>query len=182
MSLEAYIGDISIVAFDFAPKNWATCSGQLLPIAQNQALFSILGTTYGGNGTTNFQLPNFQGKTPVHVGQGFGQHFSLGQTGGEYAHTLTNSEMPAHQHLVSNAGVVKAKTGPLADQTSPVNNYFATNAAETKRFTAVPDTTMGTISSLTTATAGSSIPHENMQPYLVLNFVICLYGMFPSRN
>ncbi|MNR37314.1 hypothetical protein D3C85_1553210 [compost metagenome] len=84
--------------------------------------------------------------------------------------------------MVSNTGVAKAKTGPLADQTSPVNNYFATNAAETKRFTAVPDTTMGTISSLTTANAGSSLPHENMQPYLVLNFVICIYGLFPSRN
>src|SRR5690349_4020349 len=106
MSAQPHIGEISIVAFDFAPKYWAFCNGQLLPIQQNAALFSILGTTYGGNGTTNFALPNFQGRSPIHAGAGF----MLGQTGGEFNHTLTIQEMPAHLHIINNTGVIKAKT------------------------------------------------------------------------
>ncbi|KIA96129.1 hypothetical protein OC25_03255 [Pedobacter kyungheensis] len=174
---DQYLGEVSIVSFNFAPRGWAMCNGQLLPIQQNQALFSILGTTYGGNGVTTFALPDFRGKVPMH----WGNNIVLGQTGGAATHTLTTAEMPQHAHLVT-PGEVKAKTGTVANQTAPENNYFAENTAETKRFTNVPDTSMGNIAPITTAVIGGSQPHTNMQPYTVLNFIIALQGIFPSRN
>jgi len=174
---DAYLGEISLVSFNFAPKGWALCNGQFLSIAQNQALFSILGTTYGGNGVTTFALPDFRGKVPVHLGNSV----SLGQIGGEENHTITISELPQHVHSVT-PGEVKAKTGAVANRTTPEGNYFAENTAETKRFTNLPDTSMGNVAPITTAAIGGSQAHTNMQPYTVINFIIALQGIFPSRN
>jgi microcystin-dependent protein len=163
---EPFIGEIKIISWNFPPKGWAFCNGQLLPINQNQALFSILGTTYGGDGRVNFGLPNLQGRMPVHVGNGI----SLGESGGEQAHTLNVSELPAHSHApVGNSQPANAG--------APAGNLWAAGAASS--FGATPDSTMrvGMIGN-----TGGSQPHENMSPYLVLNFVIALVGIFPSRN
>ncbi|WP_420921513.1 phage tail protein [Bradyrhizobium elkanii] len=154
------------MSFGYPPKGWALCNGQLLPINQNQALFSLFGTTYGGNGTTNFALPNLQGKVPLHMGQGFTQ----GQTGGETSHTLTISEMPQHPHTFQG-------TTNNADNAVLTGNLMATSA---NLYTAANNLT--TLDPSTVANAGGSQPHENMQPYLTVNFCIALQGIFPSRN
>ncbi|MBP1291933.1 MULTISPECIES: phage tail protein [Bradyrhizobium] len=155
-----------MMSFGYPPKGWALCNGQLLPINQNQALFSLFGTTYGGNGTTNFALPNLQGKVPLHMGQGFTQ----GQTGGETSHTLTISEMPQHPHTFQG-------TTNNADNAVLTGNLMATSA---NLYTAANNLT--TLDPSTVANAGGSQPHENMQPYLTVNFCIALQGIFPSRN
>lgn len=162
-----FLGEIRIVAFNFPPKGWAFCSGQLLPINQNQALFALLGTMYGGNGQTNFALPNLQGRIPVHNGSGFVQ----GQQGSEAAHTLLLSEMPAHNHTVN------ASSNP-ADQGSPQSNNWALGSANAYS-TSPPD---ATLAPQAINLAGGSQPHNNLSPYLVLNFCIALQGIFPSRN
>lgn len=161
-----YLSEIRIYAFNFAPKGWAKCNGQFLPINQNQALFSLLGTMYGGNGQTTFALPNLQGRIPMHLGDGFTQ----GEAGGEYAHTLTQGEMPAHVHLVS-------ASGATASALSAPGNLWA-NGNE-PAYASTPNVTLNPAAVLNT---GGSQPHENMPPYLVLNFCIALQGVFPSRN
>ena len=161
-----YLGEIKIISWNYAPKGWAFCNGQLLPINQNQALFSILGTTYGGDGRTTFALPDLRGRAPVHMGNGLTE----GQTVGEETHTLIISETPAHNHLVS-------ASSAAPDQGSPGNNEWASQASGYS--TGAPNTTLGP-SAVTNV--GGSQPHNNMQPYLVLNFVIALTGIFPSRN
>lgn len=160
-----YLGEIRIFSFSFPPKGWAFCNGQTLPINQNQALFAILGTTYGGNGTTNFLLPNLQGRVPVHVGSGI----LLGQSGGETAHTLIAPEMPAHTHQATGSST----PANLGDPTG--NLWAAGNAA----YNPAPNTTMnpGCITSI-----GGSQPHENMSPYLTLSICIALQGIFPSQS
>jgi microcystin-dependent protein len=163
---DAFIGDIKLVAFNFAPKGWALCNGQLLPINQNQALFSLLGTQYGGNGQTNFALPNLQGRTPIHAGAGY----TIGEMGGEVAHTLTISEMPAHTHVVQ-------ANGSIATQASPVNAVLA--GAASPAYGSAFDTPMAPAA---VSTTGGSQPHPNMPPYLTMNYVICLSGIFPSQN
>ncbi len=165
--LDPYLGQVQIFSFNFAPRGWALCNGQLLPINQNQALFSLLGTNYGGNGTTNFALPNFQGKTPFHFGNGYTQ----GQTGGAATHTLTIAEMPTHTHQV-----IASSNAPNA--ATPANNFFPSNTGFSPYASSV-NTTManGAVSNV-----GGSQPHNNMSPYLVLNFCIALQGIFPSRN
>ena len=163
---EPFLAEIKIVSFNFAPRGWAFCNGQLLPINQNQALFSLLGTTYGGDGRTTFALPNLQGRMPIHVGGGF----TLGQAAGEQAHTLSMSEMPAHAH----AAIGSSNAGSTPD---PTNAYWAATAASA--YSNNPDTPMAPQA---LANAGGSQPHGNMSPYLVLNFVIALQGIFPSRN
>ncbi|HZE23369.1 MAG TPA: tail fiber protein [Blattabacteriaceae bacterium] len=164
---EPFIGEVKIISWNFPPKGWTFCNGQLLPINQNQALFSILGTTYGGDGRVNFALPNLQGRMPVHAGDGI----VLGERGGETAHTLNISEMPAHNHVpVGNPG---APTAP-----SPGGNLWAANPNNLYS-NAQPNSTMNPACILPT---GGSQPHENMSPYLVLNFIIALQGIFPSQN
>ena len=170
---EPFLSEIRIFSFNFAPKGWALCNGQLLHINQNQALFSLLGTTYGGNGQTNFALPNLRGQAPIHEGNGF----TLGQTGGQSAHTVTISELPLHPHtLTSNlcigGNVVNAALG------DPTSNYWANNG-KAQYSTSQPDQAMHP-SAVTNV--GGSQPHNNMQPYLVLNFCIALQGIFPSQT
>jgi microcystin-dependent protein len=161
-----YLSEIKIVSFNFPPKGWAFCNGQLLPINQNQALFSLLGTTYGGDGRVNFALPNLQGRTPFHMGNGL----TLGQLGGTTTVTLNISQLPGHSHAPTGTTL-----GPTA--TSPVGNLWCQNP--TASYTGQPNTAMSP--SGITATGGNQ-PHENMSPYLVLSFIIALQGIFPSQN
>ena len=163
---DPFIGEIKVISFNFPPKGWAFCNGQTLPINQNQALFSILGTSYGGNGQTTFCLPNFQGRMPIHQGQGY----PVGSFGGEAAHTLTVGEMPAHNHLAQGSS-------NSANAGAPGNAVWASPSVPL--FAGSPNTPM---SSAALGNAGGSQPHENQAPYLVLNFIIALVGIFPSRN
>jgi microcystin-dependent protein len=163
---QPFISEIRIMSFAFAPKNWALCNGQTLQISQNQALFSLLGTTYGGNGQTTFQLPNLQARVPIHLGAGFFE----GQAGGEESHTLTVQEMPPHTHQLNGSAT-------NADVVTPVGNVLAQSSQLYG-----PPAQLTTLHDSTYPTAGSSQPHQNMQPYLALSFCICLAGIFPSRN
>ena len=163
---EPFLAEIKIISWNFPPKGWTFCNGQLLPINQNQALFSILGTTYGGDGRVNFGLPNLQGRSPVHVGNGI----ALGEIGGETSHTLNISELSAHNHVP-----VGSSNSP--NQASPSGNLWAAGNAQV--FAATPNSAMNPASILP---VGGSQPHENMSPYLVLNFIIALQGIFPSQN
>jgi microcystin-dependent protein len=154
---------------NFAPRGWAFCNGQLLSIAQNTALFSLLGTTYGGNGQTTFALPDLRSRAPVHFGQGPGlTNRDLGEQGGEETHTLITTEMPAHSHPAgaNNSGQT---TNRPADAVAARGGAYASSA----------DTSMGPASS---PPAGGSQPHNNMQPYLAINYIIALEGIYPSRN
>ena len=161
-----FLSEIKIVSFNFPPKGWALCNGQLLPINQNQALFSLLGTTYGGDGRVNFALPNLQGRIPNHMGNGF----TLGERGGETAHTLNISELPAHNH-------VPVGSSNTPNQASPSGNLWAAGNAQV--FAPTPNSAMNPQCILP---VGGNQPHENMSPYLVLNFIIALQGIFPSQN
>lgn len=163
---EPFLSEIKMVSFNFPPKGWAFCNGQTMPINQNQALFSLLGTTYGGNGITTFALPNLQGKVPVHMGSGF----ALGQTGGEASHTLSIAEMPQHPHVFQG-------TTNNADNPAVTGNLMATSA---NLYTAANNLT--TLDPSTVGNAGGSQPHENMQPYLAVSFCIALQGIFPTQN
>jgi microcystin-dependent protein len=165
---DPFISEIRIVSFGFAPRGWALCDGQLLPINQNQALFSLLGTTYGGNGQTTFALPDLRGRVPIHTG---GNH-TLGERGGEQAHTLSISELPAHTH----PAMASAATGT---QNVPANNMMLSQrAAEIYR----APSNLGAMVAGTVGNTGGSQAHLNMQPYLALNFCIALVGIFPSQN
>jgi microcystin-dependent protein len=161
-----YLAEIRVFSFNFPPRGWAFCNGQTLPISQNQALFSLMGTTYGGDGIRTFQLPNLQGRMPVHMGNGLVQ----GGVSGETTHTLISSEMPIHTHAAS--GVSTSATTPTATS----NTWAASNQ---NPYATAPNTTM---SPPTLSTSGGSQPHDNMPPYLVLSFCIALEGIFPSRN
>jgi len=161
------MGEIKIISWNFPPKGWAFCNGQLLPINQNQALFSILGTTYGGDGRVNFALPDFRGRVPIYQGQGFTE----GQAGGQEFHTLIMGEMPAHNHFLQ-------ANSSAANKAIPTNNFLAN--VSTKVYGPVSNLTTLNPSSVTNT--GGSQPHENRQPFLVLNFIIALQGVFPSRN
>ncbi len=161
-----FLGEIKIISWNFPPKGWAFCNGQVLPINQNQALFSLLGTTYGGDGVTSFALPNLQGRIPLHMGSGF----TLGQRAGEESHTLNVTEMPAHSH-------VPVGNSSNASAASPAGNLWA--GLSNGGYGANPITTLNPASILNT---GGSQPHTNMAPYLTLNFVVALQGIFPSRN
>jgi microcystin-dependent protein len=163
---EPFLSEIRIMSFAFAPKGWALCNGQLMPINQNQALFSLLGTTFGGDGRTTFALPDLRARTPIHVGNAH----SLGERGGESAHTVTISELPTHTHVAMGQPAVGTQLPPV--------NAFLSQASNVYR-------TADNLTSLMPATVtniGGSQAHLNMQPFLTLNFCIALQGIFPSRN
>lgn len=164
---EPFLSEIRVFSFNFAPRTWAQCNGQLLPINQNQALFALLGTTYGGNGQTTFALPDLRGRVPLHFGAGF----SLGQRAGTESHTLTQSEMPQHIHTAS------AFSG-LGNTSLPGGNLLADVAA--KQYNP-PENLTALLPAVVTSVGGSQA-HENRQPLLVLNFCIALQGIFPSQN
>ena len=169
---EPFLGEIKIISWNFSPKGWAFCNGQFLPINQNQALFSLLGTMYGGNGQTTFALPDLRGRAPIHVGAGFIE----GQAGGQEAHTVTQSEMPAHTHMVQ-----ASTNGNAAQLTAdPTGAYFA--SPNTQTYVSPNAGQLTTINPSTVTTVGGSQPHENRQPSLVVNMIIALIGIFPSRN
>ena len=164
---EPFLSEIRIFSFGFAPKGWATCDGQLLPINQNQALFSLLGTTFGGNGQTTFALPDLRARAPIHVGS---EH-TLGERGGEQAHALSISEIPTHTHVMnasSTPGNAAIPTGTVLG--SPLNLSYR------------PPDALTSFAPSTVANVGGSQAHLNMQPFLTLNFSIALQGIFPSPN
>lgn len=161
-----YLGEIRVFTFNFPPKGWALCNGQTLPISQNQALFALLGTTYGGNGQTTFALPNLQGRTPIHVGNGY----TLGQLGGESNHTLLSTEMPQHTHAVS-ASASAANTGV------PTNNFWANGGQP-----AYDPNPNGSMAPAAIGFVGGNQAHNNTPPILTLSFCIALVGIFPSPN
>jgi microcystin-dependent protein len=160
-----YLGEIRLMSFGYAPKGWALCNGQTLPINQNQALFSILGTMYGGNGQTTFALPNLQGRVPVHIGNGYTQ----GEVGGAVAVTVNTGTMPMHTHFANASTTNGNKNGPQGSVLAGSPIY-----AGPANFVPLNPQTVGN--------TGGSQPHENMQPYLCLNFCIAVQGIFPSRN
>lgn len=165
---EPFLSQISIIGFNFAPRGWAFCDGQLLPIAQNQSLYSLLGTTFGGDGRTTFALPDMRGRTPMHKGI----EYSIGTKAGSETVTLTAAEISLHNHLV------KASDQP-ANKTQPANNTVLGKAQTPVYCNA--DNIVG-LKASTVSRSGGSMPHNNMQPSLALNFIIALQGLFPSRN
>jgi microcystin-dependent protein len=170
-SLDPYLGEIALFAGNFAPRGWAFCNGQLLPINQNQALFAILGTTYGGNGQTTFALPDLRNRVPIHQGQGPGlTNRVLGEVVGAASHTLLITELPAHSHVLRGSSAVGTVVGPAGA-------YAARNAAQIPQYGTVADVAMA---STAIGTTGASQPHDNHQPCLAVNFIIALQGVFPS--
>jgi microcystin-dependent protein len=159
---EPFLSEIRLMSFVFAPKGWALCNGQLLPINQNQALFSLLGTTFGGDGRVNFALPDLRGRTPIHVGSGH----TLGERGGEQAHTLSNAELPEHTHVLMGADT-PGGAGSFLGKDARGNSY---GLAEN----------LGALGAGSLANVGGSQAHLNMQPFLTLSFCIALQGIFPS--
>jgi microcystin-dependent protein len=170
-----FLGEIRMFAGNFAPRGFAFCSGQILSIAQNTALFSLLGTTYGGNGTTTFALPDLRGRVPIHQGQGPGlSNYVLGQMTGVENVTLLPTQMPSHNHLVN-------AVGAGGNQDSPVNGYPAVESTGTSKNYSNGGTT-GQMASNTVATTGGGQPHTNVQPCTCINFIIALEGIYPARN
>jgi microcystin-dependent protein len=162
-----YLSEIKVMSFGFPPKGWAFCNGQLLPINQNQALFSLLGTTYGGDGRVNFGLPNLQGRAPIHAGSGY----VLGQMGGEQAHTLSISEIPVHTHTW---GAINT----AANAPNPTSNWLG----QAQEYNASASSPPAIMSTGVLSVVGGSQAHLNMQPYLTLNFCIALQGIYPTQN
>lgn len=162
-----YLGEIKIISWNYAPQGWAFCNGQFLPINQNQALFSLLGTTYGGNGQTTFALPNLRGRVPIHMGQGH----TLGEAAGAPAVTINQSQLPTHMHLL-NAATTSASDNVAVGNlpaVAPSNLYG-------------PPTALTPLLGASVSSVGGSQPHNNMMPYTVLHFIIALQGIFPSQN
>lgn len=166
---EPFLSEIRIMSFSFPPKGWALCNGQLLPINQNQALFSLLGTTFGGDGRVNFALPDLRGRVPIHVGNGH----TLGERAGEQAHTLTIAELPSHSH---NVNVIANTTAD--EQYVSATNYWASGGS----FAGFHQSANTAMDSGIVLPVGGSQAHLNMQPFLTLNFCIALQGIFPSPN
>lgn len=164
---EPFLSEIKIMAFNYAPRGWAFCNGQQLPINQNQALFALLGTTYGGNGQTTFALPNLRGKAPIHTGSGH----TLGETAGTASVTISQSTMPAHNHLINVTNNNGAAPNPAGNFLGAVNAMYGPLGGS-----------LTTMSPASITNVGGSQAHENRQPYLTLNFCIALIGIFPSQN
>jgi len=163
---EPFLSEIRIMSFSFAPKGWALCNGQLLPINQNQALFSLLGTTYGGDGRVNFALPDLRARTPIHMGQGH----TLGERGGEQAVTLSISQLPTHTHVLNGSSANGTLNSPVGAFLASFNNGYSGPTALT------------TVNPATVTNVGGSQAHQNMEPFLTLTFCIALQGIFPSPN
>jgi microcystin-dependent protein len=170
---EPFLSEIRLMSFNFAPKNWAMCNGQFLPINQNQGLFSLLGTTYGGNGQTTFALPDLRGRVPIHVGNGY----TLGQQGGAAAHTLSINEMPTHVHMLQASNSTGNATNPNFGGTGHV---LATEPGNPYSPGFTP--TAVALNPGTVVNNGGSQAHQNMQPFLTLTYCIALTGIFPSPN
>lgn len=166
---EPFLAEVRIVGFNFAPRGWAFCDGQILPINQNQSLYSLLGTTYGGDGRTTFALPDIRSRTPIHVGNGH----ALGQKSGEETHTLSANEMPQHNHTLNASSGTSASADP--------NGQIWGNARE-RLYASYNASSATNMNSSLMANTGGSQAHENMQPYLAVNYCIALQGLFPSRN
>lgn len=164
---EPFLSEIKIVSFNFPPKGWALCNGQFLPINQNQALFALLGTTYGGNGQTTFALPDLRGQVPIHVGSG---HI-LGEKAGATSVTLNIQQLPTHQHFLQGTTQDNSTVVPNNALLGKANNVYASAAGGFQP-----------LNPASVSNVGGSQPHSNMMPYLVLNFIIALQGIFPSRN
>jgi microcystin-dependent protein len=175
-----YLGEIRMFGFNFAPTGWALCNGQILPISQYTALFSLLGVTYGGNGTTNFALPNLQGHVPISSGQGPGlSNYALGQVGGEQNVTLLQTQMPTHTHPLPAVPGAATSSSPAGGMVASgkgsgrgafaINSYSAASAGTS-------------LNPVLVGPSGGSLPHNNMQPYLVMNWCIALNGIFPPRS
>ena len=161
---EPFLSEIRIMSFVFAPKGWALCNGQLLPINQNQALFSLLGTTFGGDGRVNFALPDLRARTPIHVGSGH----TLGERGGEQAHTLSIAELPTHTHVMNGSSTPAETSVPTGGFLGTVNNAYG------------PAANLVALAPAAVTNVGGSQAHLNMQPFLTLSFCIALQGIFPS--
>jgi microcystin-dependent protein len=174
--MDPFVAEIRIFPFNFAPKGWAFCDGQILPLSQNTALFSLLGTTYGGDGKSNFALPNMQGNAPMHPGQGPGLSLhDLGETGGSETVSLLESEIPSHSHSLM------ASAQP-STRTSPAGNSLCRIQSGATPFVAPSGAPLVSFSDNALAPAGGDQPHNNMQPYLTLNFCIALQGVYPPRT
>lgn len=174
--MDPFLGEIRLMSFNFAPKGWAQCAGQTLAINQNQALFALLGTYYGGNGTANFMLPDLRGRVPVHMGQSSSGTYAIGQQAGTENVTLNTSQLPQHNHLVQ---AVNTKGGAL----EPFNKFLAQSQGTGQGqpgYVAAANTT--TLNPASIQPAGGTQPHTNIQPYLAMNYCIALQGIFPSRN
>jgi microcystin-dependent protein len=168
---EPFLSEIRIMSFVFAPKGWALCNGQLLPINQNQALFSLLGTTYGGDGRVNFALPDLRARTPIHMGSGY----TLGQRGGEQAHTLSVAELPRHVH-----GLFASSAPANASPPSPQNGTILADSSPAQAYGSA--TNLVAMGPASVTNVGGSQAHLNMQPFLTLSFCIALQGIFPSQT
>jgi microcystin-dependent protein len=164
---EPFLSEIKLVSFNFAPKGWALCNGQSLPINQNQALFALLGTTYGGNGQTTFNLPNLRGRVPIHIGNGH----TLGEAAGSTSVTINIQQLPTHLHFAQGSGNTGNTQNGAGNVLGVVPGRVYTDPAA-----------LTTLSPSSVSTVGGSQPHNNMMPYLVLNFIIALQGIFPSQN
>ncbi len=173
---ENFVGEIKMVGFNFAQVNWAFCNGAILPISQNEALFSLIGTVYGGDGLTTFGLPDLRGRMPIHQGQGPGQpNYTIGDKSGTETVTLTSATIPAHSHAV------RASTSSSGAVPSPAGNVWSANAnSASPQFGAPPAT--DSMNAATVQLAGGNAPHENMAPFLTLNFVIAIFGIYPTQN
>jgi len=164
---EPFLSEIKLVSFNFPPKGWALCNGQFLPINQNQALFALLGTTYGGNGQTTFALPNLRGRVPIHMGNGH----TLGEAAGSTSVTVNIQQLATHLHgLQASSNSTGTSADPTNSFLAPVNGGYGAAASLT------------TLSPQSVTSVGGSQPHNNMMPYLTLNFIIALQGIFPSQN
>ena len=175
--MDPFVAEIRIFPFNFAPKGWAFCDGQLLPLSQNTALFSLLGTTYGGDGKSTFALPDMQGNAPMHPGQGPGLSLhDLGETGGSETVSLLESEIPSHSHgmLAANLPADQAAPTPSRSMARSINAFAYVAGSPAPAFVAMSGSTL--------APAGGDQPHNNMQPYLTLNFCIALQGVYPPRT
>lgn len=179
---DPFIAEITMFGGNFAPRGWAFCDGQLLPISQHQALFSILGTTYGGDGRTTFGLPDLRGRVPIHAGNGSGlSDRRLGQRGGSESVTLTEAEMPSHSHSLT-ATTDTATTATPSTSTKLAKGNTSISRSDVKDSNIYAESTANPVNIAGATNAGGGQSHSNMQPYLVINYIIALQGIFPSRN